>query len=852
MTITQLSQGIALVDIPEAGLSVLCGCPENAVKFLFRQGVIHKLEASGVRYESGPNAILLSEIPVQNGRFTNVAEFPVLQMLYRQGMIVPGHPGNTGRRPMIIGLAEQLAAQAAYIYYGNYGISDPRELCPEDPERGKALVRMKRWFSFGSFKESAELLELKALSGSIIELRNGVFLRRLGVNRYEFLYEGQSISVDLALPEQEGSCPYELPSVDIAREGFSVVHIGEGDGWDPERPCMSSLVMHKGAIYLIDAGPNIEESLSAVGLSVGCLKGIFHTHTHDDHFVGLTALMRSERRLRYYAVPAVRRSAQRKLKALSGVGEEDFGRLFELHDLEPGAWNDIDGMAVRPDYSPHPLETTIFRFVASGEDGQSYSYMHGADLSSFKVIDAMTTEDGEAPGISPREAAAAKALYLEVADLKKVDVGGGQIHGSAKDFASDASGELVLSHGISPAKVNALGFGRSAQFGEQRSFFGLAPDWHRQAAESSLRLYFPQVAQKELDILLAAPLRTLAKGEPLCQKGQALRDVYLSLGGKLERSDTGAGRLLSLRAGALLNALECSRGQDVALSFHATQRTEILAIPADAFLAFVRRNGLAADFERVDEVFGLLSSCPVFSGLEFLSAFVALARAAVELRLAPGERLDPKGGYAVVAEGTLAVFGGPTLVELIGPGDGFGEDGLWGEGDARFRARAFEELRVYILPRESLMDKPLVLWRLRERFERRVASAKTRLDLSWRPEYDLGLCDIDAAHNALFLAMEALLDAAVDSAAGLASLKDKTRRHFSEEELLMMESGYPRTEGHALEHESMLALIEEAGARLSSGDEREALVHGLKDALIRHTLVADRLYLPWLRDPARR
>jgi hemerythrin len=389
-----------------------------------------------------------------------------------------------------------------------------------------------------------------------------------------------------------------------------VVHIGEGDGWDPERPCMSSLVMHKGAIYLIDAGPNIEESLSAVGLSVGCLKGIFHTHTHDDHFVGLTALMRSERRLRYYAVPAVRRSAQRKLKALSGVDAEDFGRLFELHDLEPGVWNDVEGMAVRPDYSPHPLETTIFRFAAADEAGHPYSYMHGADLSSFKVIDAMTTVDDEVPGISPREAAAAKALYLEEADLKKVDVGGGQIHGSAKDFAADHSGELVLSHGISPAKVKALGFGRVARFGEQRSFFGLAADWHKQVAESSLRLYFPQVAQKELDILLAAPLRTLAKGERLCQKGQALQAVYLSLGGRLERSDAGSGRLLSLRAGALLNALECSRGQDVALSFHATQSTEILAIPADVFLAFVRRNGLTADFERVDEVFSLLILLP--------------------------------------------------------------------------------------------------------------------------------------------------------------------------------------------------------------------------------------------------
>ncbi len=32
-----LANGMSLVGIPEAGLSILCGCPENAVKFLKRE-----------------------------------------------------------------------------------------------------------------------------------------------------------------------------------------------------------------------------------------------------------------------------------------------------------------------------------------------------------------------------------------------------------------------------------------------------------------------------------------------------------------------------------------------------------------------------------------------------------------------------------------------------------------------------------------------------------------------------------------------------------------------------------------------------------------------------------------------
>jgi hemerythrin len=62
-------------------------------------GLMVDYEVQGRRAESGPNAILLSDVILQNGAFRNMAEFPVLQMLYRLGMILPGHPNNHGMRP---------------------------------------------------------------------------------------------------------------------------------------------------------------------------------------------------------------------------------------------------------------------------------------------------------------------------------------------------------------------------------------------------------------------------------------------------------------------------------------------------------------------------------------------------------------------------------------------------------------------------------------------------------------------------------------------------------------------------------------------------------------------------------
>src|SRR5208283_2512231 len=244
MTKTVLANGMSLVEIPETGLSILCGCPENAVKFLFKGGLIREIERNGVRFETGPNAILLSEMPVQGGRFRNLSEFPVLQMLYRQGMIIPGHPNNTGVRPMIIGMRDQVEAQSRYIYSGNYGLSTVEELegAGLSRDRAEEFLRMKLWFAFGSIKRTEELLDLRVFDGHAIELRDGAFVRRIGQNRYEFLYSGQTASVDLD-PGHPGAgdrkLPYELPSRAISRAYFSVVHIGEGDGWDPDKPCMA-------------------------------------------------------------------------------------------------------------------------------------------------------------------------------------------------------------------------------------------------------------------------------------------------------------------------------------------------------------------------------------------------------------------------------------------------------------------------------------------------------------------------------------------------------------------------------------------------------------------------------------
>ena len=254
-----VSTGIFWVEVPAADLRILCGCPADSVKHLMRKGLIVPIEVNGTECETGPNAILLSDLTLQNGRVSNRSEFPILQMLYKQGSLIPGHPNNTGARPMLIGHRRQVDAQMQYIFRGNYGLISPEELIATGLSQLQAdeLMRMKLAFAFGEIRPSAALLDAVYLEGSAVPVRNGVQLKRLRTNVFAIEFGAERVEVDLNLaPGESFECPYTLDNHLLDRDYFSVIHIGDGDGWDMNRPAMGSIIVYQGRIFLVDAGPN--------------------------------------------------------------------------------------------------------------------------------------------------------------------------------------------------------------------------------------------------------------------------------------------------------------------------------------------------------------------------------------------------------------------------------------------------------------------------------------------------------------------------------------------------------------------------------------------------------------------
>ena len=120
--------------------------------------------------------------------------------------MLPNHPNNTGAKPMLIGLEEQVKAQSQYIYRGNYGLVSMEEIMATGISKdfAKEMMRLKLKFAFEKIRDTEELIDIRVIGNRAVELRDGVFIYRKSSNIYEFLFNRQSVTVDL---NKAGSVP---------------------------------------------------------------------------------------------------------------------------------------------------------------------------------------------------------------------------------------------------------------------------------------------------------------------------------------------------------------------------------------------------------------------------------------------------------------------------------------------------------------------------------------------------------------------------------------------------------------------------------------------------------------------
>ena len=829
-----------------------------------KRGLIIPNEINGVSYESGPNAILLSDVMIQHESLANMAEFPVLQMLYRQGMILPNHPNNTGIKPMLIGAEEQVKSQMTYIYRGNYGLISREEIQQAGvaPELAHDMMRLKLKFAFGRIQDTEELLDYRIITSESTEIRNGVFIKRTGLNKFEIQYEDETAAVDLNLaPNEQFEVPYPLGHKLVEREYFAVLHIGEGDGWDINRPCMSSILMFQGKIYLIDAGPNIRKSLMALGISVNEIEGIFHTHAHDDHFAGLTSLMRADHRIKYFATPLVRASMIKKLSALLSVDALELSRYFDVHDLIFDDWNFIEGLEVKPLFSPHPVETSVLFFRTIWQDGYR-SYAHLADVVALDVLEGMITDDSEAPGITRSYYDLVKSQYLIPATLKKIDIGGGMIHGQAEDFKSDESQKIILSHTSQELGVEQKKIGSGAVFGNIDILIPTTGEYARRFASQFLKNCFPDVPEHQMCILMNNPLVTHNPGSILLGSNKPVEFIYLVVTGHVEQIGFESDIVTTLTAGAFVGEICGIMDRPSAGTFRAAGFVQALQLPTNLYREFVTQNGLLEKVHQLHEIREFVAQSPLFG--ESISS-------TIQYRLADAMRLEKypvghefmgleKSTIFMVKSGTLQLSIGESPVETLQAGSYFGEDSIFGM-PYLFSIETLETSEIYVVPGDLLMEIPIVHWKLFETLKKRrrllLTPEQQGLPIFfWRDEFRVNVTQLDDHHQAIFEKAHKLYEA-MDSdqenevvRETLAFLLDYAKVHFKAEEILMKKFNYPDLTAHQERHlgfyRRILGVIQrmEAGSFVLGMD----FLNFLKDWFVDHILTEDKKYAAFFAD----
>ncbi|MBU2510165.1 bacteriohemerythrin [bacterium] len=859
-----VSSGIYWIEIPAADLYLLCGCPADSVKHLMKKGLIKTEERNGVSFETGPNAILLSDILVQNGHFSNLSEFPVLQMLYRQGLIIPNHPNNTGQKPILIGSREQVISQMRYIYRGNYGLISSEEISRTgiSPETTREMMKIKTRFAFGQIKPSREFLDNRIVEQEPVEILSQVFIKRLKPNVFEISYRGETVLVDLNMaPDQNYEVPYPLNFHLIEREYFSVIHSGEGDGWDVNRPCMASILMFQGRTYLIDAGPNILGTLVSLGINISEVEGIFHTHSHDDHFAGLPSLIRSDHRLKYYSTPLVRSAVTKKLAALLSIEEDQIAEYFEFNDLQFDVWNQIDGLEVKPLYSPHPVENNIFIFRTIWEAGYR-TYGHFADIVAFDVFDKMAVPDKHGEGISKSFLEKIKADYSQPCQIKKLDIGGGMIHGKAIDFIDDTSDRIILSHSSSPLKDAEKEIGSEATFGAVDVLIPASQNYAWRYAHQFLHSYFPDVPTAQIRILLNNPIVNFNPGTILLKEGEKVENIYLVLTGNVEliQSKHSVNHVVS--SGELVGEIPALNDECSNATFRAVSFVQVLKLTHFIYLSFVEYNSLHEGIKELQKIRRFLRKTTLFG--ESIS-YTTQNRIAQSVTLIQYEKgvdlsLEDNNSLYIVKEGELEFYLGEKIFEKLKSRDFFGQESIIFGIPCLFHLRTTTESELFQIPGEMLKDIPVVRWKLFEAYEKRIQllnSCHAGISLfQWRSEYSVNIQIMDNQHQKLFSIADKMCKASESDlkqgmiAQVLSFLIKYANVHFKEEEALMKLYEYPETDIHCKLHQGLIQQINEFETRIKQNTLKpdHLFPDFFRHWIIKHILTEDRKYSRFLND----
>jgi hemerythrin len=436
--------------------------------------------------------------------------------------------------------------------------------------------------------------------------------------------------------------------------------------------------------------------------------------------------MRSDRRIKYYSTPLVRASVTKKLSALLSIRESDFENYFDIQDLEFDKWNNVMGLEVKPVLSPHPVENNVFFFRAYGLD-RDYTYAHLADTAAFDVLDKMAAGDYAGCQVPQKLVDDTKKSLLQPVDLKKIDIGGGLIHGNAKDYADDTSRKLMFCHISRPLDQWERARGQGAPFGASEQLIPSFQEYIRRSAFQFVKAHFTDIPNDDLLVLLNNPTVTFNPESILMRAGERPEHVLLMLTGSVEYFDTRRDAHGQQGAGSFIGEYASLTEAPAERTYRAKCFVKALQISVGLYRRIFEKYSLTSHFYEMSQIRRFLQQTWLFGEALSNPVLNRICRN-VEVRSLDDGDILPESSLDkvyLVRDGAVARVSGNGTKSLIEQRGLFGESvAIYGQySDVSYQA--IGKTKLFGIPPNVMDGIPVVQWKLLESFRQASAILET-------------------------------------------------------------------------------------------------------------------------------
>jgi hemerythrin len=491
-------------------------------------------------------------------------------------------------------------------------------------------------------------------------------------------------------------------------------------------------------------------------------------------------------------------------------------------------------------------------------EGGYRSCAHFADVVALPTLKKMITDDPNENGVSKEFYNRVKKEYLEPATIKKIDIGGGMIHGSAEDFVNDTSERLLLSHTAAPLTNEQKEIGSNASFAMRDILIKAQQDYCMSDAFAYLDRYYPNVNQEGILMLMNCPVETINNGSILIKQGSRVDKLYLLIYGIVEIIDSKNRVETTMSPGSIIGEIEGINGQEVSVTYRAATYLRVLIIPKDLYQWFIDQYELRDEIKRVSENRNLLRTTWLFGEALPSAAQTNVAQAAGMVHWKKGTEIthpSERQLFLLVGGKGKLYSQKHTVIDTLEEGDFFCEDSVITGAPSMFSFIAETDVDAAVIPFDNFQNIPIVQWKLFEIFERRIKTFKTYFHIMWYDSYTVNLDELDNQHKELFDILGSIYTIYEEKGFGpeykerLNQYFEAMESHLAYEESLMTRLEYPRYLIQKNGHVSVLTLISKYKDTKEHTDSTELdFLEKMKEWLLVHTLIEDRKYSRFFRE----